>query len=269
MKNFSVIISCYKDDYYKHFEEAINSIYHSSILPSEVILVVDGPISGNLSKSVNYLSNKFKTLKIFRKKNNQGLGKALKFALKQANYDLVARMDSDDINQFYRFEFLLNEFIKDKSLDVCGTFIEEFEDNSNYKLVRKVPLSLKDIKSFSKFRNPLNHVTVMFKKKSVLKAGGYKHMLYFEDYYLWIRMIKNKMSLKNIKYIGVNVRGGKNMIERRSGINYIKKEVLFFRKLYKIDFINIFELLINIVLRTISRLFGKYNIYIYKYILRK
>ena len=68
MKNFSVIISCYKDDYYKHFEEAINSIYHSSILPSEVILVVDGPISGNLSKSVNYLSNDFKTLKIFRKK---------------------------------------------------------------------------------------------------------------------------------------------------------------------------------------------------------
>ena len=33
-------------------------------------------------------------------------------------------MDSDDINQFYRFEFLLNEFIKDKSLDVCGTLLK-------------------------------------------------------------------------------------------------------------------------------------------------
>ena len=31
----------------------------------------------------------------------------------------------------------------------------------------------------------------MFRKSTVLAAGGYKHFPLFEDYYLWVRMLMN------------------------------------------------------------------------------
>ena len=35
---------------------------------------------------------------------NQGLGNALRVALDNCKYELVARMDSDDVSQPYRFQ---------------------------------------------------------------------------------------------------------------------------------------------------------------------
>ena len=40
-------------------------------------------------------------------------------------------------------------------------------------------------------RNPINHVTVMFKKDSILEVGNYENLPYFEDYYLWCKLIKS------------------------------------------------------------------------------
>ena len=37
-----------------------------------------------------------------------------------------------------------------------------------------------------KWRNPFNHMTVMFRKKDILAVGGYQPFYLLEDYYLGI-----------------------------------------------------------------------------------
>lgn len=47
-----------------------------------------------------------------------------------------------------------------------------------------MPITSKKIYDFSKKRNPLNHMSVMFRKSAVLSVGGYEQVSLFEDYFL-------------------------------------------------------------------------------------
>ncbi len=44
----------------------------------------------------------------------------------------------------------------------------------------------------------MNHVTVMFKKSSVLKAGNYQSCFLMEDTLLWVNMFNSGCKAKNI-----------------------------------------------------------------------
>ena len=56
---------------------------------------------------------------------NVGLGLALAEGIKNCSYELIARMDSDDISIPNRCELQLREFAQDPLLDVCGGYIKE------------------------------------------------------------------------------------------------------------------------------------------------
>ena len=72
---------------------------------------------------------------------------------------------------------------------------------------------------------PFNHVTVMYKKSSVLAAGNYQDWFWNEDYYLWIRMALKNQRFANLPEILVNIRVGKDMYARRGGDKYFKSEI--------------------------------------------
>ena len=62
---------------------------------------------------------------------------------------------------------------------MVGSYIDEFENSTdNIVSIRKVPIEDKLIKQYAKKRNPFNHMTVMYKKNSVIKAGNYKDFLW-------------------------------------------------------------------------------------------
>ena len=63
-------------------------------------------------------------------------------------------------------------------------------------------------------------MTVMFRKQAILDAGKYQEMPYFEDYWLWIRILQKRYVVKNIDKILVNVRAGAEMLDRRGGLSY-------------------------------------------------
>ena len=123
---------------------------------------------------------------------------------------------------------------------------------------RTVPTNDEEIKKYAKSRNPMNHVSVIFKKQNVLKAGGYQDCLYFEDYFLWVRMIQNGNTFHNIQESLVNVRGGDEMIDRRGGIKYIKAIYNFEKKIKKLNFIDSKEFIYNIVARTTVAIIPKF-----------
>ena len=72
-----------------------------------------------------------------------------------------------------------------------------------------------EIKQYQKRRDGFNHMTVMYKKSSVLKAGNYQNCMLMEDTYLWVNMFIAGCTAVNIDDFLVYARIGKDMFERR------------------------------------------------------
>ncbi len=256
---FSVLMSIYYKEQPKFFDRAMQSIWDEQIVkPNEIILVQDGKLTDELYKAIENWQEKigaiFKTVAL---ETNVGLGDALNEGIKYCSYELIARMDTDDISSSNRFEKQLKIF-KEKDIDVCSAFISEFENNENNIVsYRKLPENHDDIVKYSKMRSPLNHAVTMFKKSVVEEAGGYKHMLWMEDYYLWVRMIMNGTKFYNLQETLLNVRAGNDMLLRRGGLEYVRSEVVFLNKLKKIGYLTTFEYFKNILIKVPIRLLPK------------
>lgn len=223
---FSVAMCVYGGDNAENFDVAVQSILNQTVSPSEVVLVVDGPIDRTLNDVIEKYERNFLLFKVLRLQENGGLGNALRIAVDNCSYELIARMDSDDIALPNRFEEQLRIFKSNPNLDIVGADISEFigaEDNVvGY---RRLPTQDLEIKKYLKHRCPFNHMTVMYKKCAVQQAGGYIDWFWNEDYYLWIRMLEQGAHFANTGTVLVNVRVGTDMYARRGGKEYFQSEV--------------------------------------------
>ena len=223
---FSVAMSVYQKDNAVFFDRSLRSITEQqTVKPSEVVLVCDGPLNDDLNAVIAKYQNEYPIFKVLRLKRNKGLGNALRLAVENASNELIARMDSDDVSIPDRFEQQLKFFSSHPNADIVGGDISEFiGEETNIVGKRIVPKKGSEIKEYMKKRCAMNHVTVMFKKSSVLKAGKYIDWFWNEDYYLWIRMQLNKAVFANTGTVLVNVRVGEEMYQRRGGKKYFQSE---------------------------------------------
>ena len=147
---------------------------------------------------------------------------------------------------------------ENSDVDICSSWVSEFQDDEKIiSSYRKLPELNEDISKYGKVRCPINHPAVMYKKLIVTKAGGYKKMMWFEDYYLWARMIVIGAKFYNIQEALVNMRAGYGQLERRSGLKYAISEYNLQKEFLKLKFINIFEFLRNVSIRFFTRVIPK------------
>lgn len=253
-KTFSVLLSVYYKESPIYFSTCLDSILSQTSLPNEIVLVKDGPLTIELEEVISEYIIKFSRFKVISLSVNQGLGKALNEGLKACSYDLVARMDTDDIAKSERFEKQIAAFEKMPEVDVVGAWVDEFQaDYNNVISTRRLPEFHKDIYRFAQMRNPINHPVVMFKKSTVLAAGGYQHFPLLEDYYLWVRMLKGGAKFYNIQESLLYFRFSAAMLKRRGGWKYAINEMKFQYKMWKIDFISFNNLLKNVPTHFIIR----------------
>ena len=268
---FSVLMSVYFKESPSYLEAALSSVFTQTVMPDEVVLVEDGPLTSELDETINKFEQEYPTiLKVVKFETNRGLGKALHDGLLECSNEIVFRMDTDDIAHKDRFEKQLKIF-KEKNVDVVGSNITEFDETmTNITSHRIVPEHDEDIKKMAKSRNPINHVTVAMKKSKVIEAGNYISMYYFEDYYLWIRMMKIGAIFYNVQESLTDVRGGNDMIKRRGGKKYIKPIINFEKAILKLGYISKFEFLKNVLQRVIVSLIpNHFRFFVYKILLRK
>lgn len=269
---FSVLMSIYFKEKSSNFNRAMQSIWdEQSIKPSEIILVEDGKLTDELYNAINLWKERLgQNLKVIKLKENLGLGDALAMGLKECSFELVARMDSDDISLPKRFEKQLEIFRTNENIDICSSWISEFEtDESSIYAYRKLPESHNDIVKFAKLRSPINHPATMFKKSAVLQAGNYQKMLLIEDYYLWVRMILKGFKFYNIQEVLVNMRAGKDQLTRRQGLKYAINELKVQHLFYKMGFLNLYEFLRNAMLKFSVRIMPKFILRVVYKILRR
>lgn len=249
--SFSVSMCVYGKDNPIWFGECVESILSQTILPNEIVLVVDGPVPEELDTFIK----KYESLDIFnviRLETNQGHGNARRISLENCKNNLVAIMDADDICVKNRFEKQIDMFKNNNSLDIVGGNISEFIDNIDNIVGKRIVMEKDaEIKQDLKKRCPMNQVTVMFKKSSIQSVGGYIDWYCEEDYYLWIRMVQANMKFANINENLVFVRVGKEMYQRRGGWKYFKSEYALQKYMRKNKIINFPTFTINSIKRFI------------------
>jgi glycosyltransferase involved in cell wall biosynthesis len=242
---YSILMSVYVKEKAEYIRIAIDSILNQTVKPTEFVLVKDGPLTEELEKIIEdfVLANK-KLFKIVTLEKNVGLGLALQKGILECSNELIARMDSDDYSMPNRMEKQLLEFQKDEDLQVCGTHINEFEnDMAKIVSVKKAPENCKEIFCLMHRRNPLLHPTLMYKKTAVLSAGNYSHTPLHEDYDLFIRFAKKNIKCYNIQESLYKMRICEVHL-RRGGIDYLIKSFKF-RMKYLGDFFKFSDFFIS------------------------
>lgn len=252
---FSVLLSVYYKESPLFLGQCIDSLLCQTKLPGEIVLVKDGPLTESLNDVIDEYLKITSIIKVVELSANQGLGNALNAGMEFCTFSLIARMDTDDIAKSNRFERQLDIFEKYSEIDVVGAWIDEFEgDVSHVISTRKLPKWHDEIAHFAKLRNPINHPVVMFKKEAVLAAGGYQHFPFFEDYYLWIRMLLNGAKFYNIQESLLFFRFSSDLFERRGGWKYAMHELSFLGALRSLGFLSLTEYVRNVFVRFLVRI---------------
>ncbi|MDM5071292.1 glycosyltransferase [Aeromonas bestiarum] len=268
--SFSVLMSLYFKENPCFLDQCLDSLFNQTVQANEIILVYDGPITNELNLVVAKWSNKLPIITLPLEKNI-GLGQALNKGLDICSNDIVFRMDTDDICTPNRFEIQISHFKESPDIKLLGAYVAEFDERiEQCHAIKTVPCLYDEIRSYAKYRNPMNHMSVAFRRSAVMAAGGYQDDYLYEDYALWVRMITKGFIVLNIPEVLVYARTGNGMEVRRGGVKYALSEISVQKRFYDIGFISCFEFIRNLVIRLPIRLLpGEFRKKIYRVFLRK
>lgn len=269
---FSVLMSIYARENPAFLEESLRSLVDQSRPPGEIVVVKDGQLTQALEQVLARYQNAYPDLfKVTGYEKNKGLGEALNYGMQYVTSPIVARMDGDDISVRTRFEEQISYMEAHPDVAALGSCIAEFDtDPVQIMRTRRVPETHEEIIHKARLANPMNHMTVVFRKDAVLQAGGYQHAPYFEDYDLWIRMLNKGMKFHNLQRSLVLARVGNDMVGKRHGLRYAGYEFDHFLRMKKTGFIGTFSMAKAVILRLPFRLMPKsLLIAVYRFVLRK
>ena len=253
MISVSCLGSVYKNTLASQCRTAIDSLLAGDCLPSEIVVVVDGPIAADLD-SLLFSYSRAGYVTLVRLSTNQGLARALNAGLAICSSEIICRFDTDDINLPSRLSSICTAFEADPTLDILGSSIFEFTEEPSSISVRlkKAAAGHAVIIKRLNYVNPLNHPSVAFRRSSICSIGGYRHMRFFEDYFLWLIARRGGLRFGNLAAPLVCMRRA-GLLMRRSGLQYALDEARFCCFSIKNGLISPFSVF-AFALRCISRL---------------
>lgn len=238
MEKYSVLMSLYIKEKAEYLRTSIDSMLSQTIMPDEIVIVKDGPLTKELDEILlEYIDKYPKLFKIVVSEENIGLGSALNLGLENCRNKLIARMDTDDISLPERCEKQLKCFEMDKELGIVGAMVDEFFDNPNEIISsRIVPTDHNKIYEFSKRRSAFNHPVVMYKKQAVINAGLYSNLRRNQDVDLFGRMLFNGVKAKNIDESLLLFRSNNDLSKRRRSFENTKSYIGTIYNFYKMGY---------------------------------
>lgn len=238
---YSVLMSVYAKEKPENLRESIKSMVEQTVEPDDFVIVCDGQLTSALYLVIDEFREKYPYINVIYCEKNKGLAAALETGLNYCKNDIVARMDSDDIAFPDRMKLQLDAF-REKNADIVSGTVAEFDKSIDDILAYKeLPKTSARIKNYAKRRNPFNHPCTAFRKQQVYMAGGYMECRWFEDYYLWLRMLRRGCKAYNIRQPLVYMRAGKGMYGRRGGFQYTLAALKFRKRMLKEGYCGFFD----------------------------
>ena len=217
--------------------------------PDHVVLVRDGPVAAVLADTIAELATTSPVpVDVLELDRNVGLGPALDAGLAACRYDVVARMDADDISLPHRFAAQLP--LIEAGADLVGAGMLEFGAGADDVVGRRTPpTDPDDIRARARFADPFNHPTVVYRRRCVQAVGGYGEFALMEDYLLWARMILAGARVANVAEPLVLYRVGAGAYRRRGGPAQLRTELGLQRRLRALGFTTRRQHLRNVAVR--------------------
>ena len=208
------------------FKKCVDSIFNQNFKYIIELVIINDGSNKEIYDYLNTLhkcKNQYLIIKIINLDENKGINNALKIGILECKYELIARMDSDDIMYPNRLKKQYNYFQNNK-VDVLGTAIHMFYDNGkkSKNILHPRVIDINFVKT-NKSLWFLNHPTVMFKKSIVLDSGNYLDNDIPEDFDLWIRILKKGYIIHNLKDICLKYRRNSNNLSKSLSREIVNK----------------------------------------------
>ena len=270
--SYSVLMSLYFRESPSNLERSLNCMINQTIPPDEIVLVEDGALTKELNQVVaSFVERHPNLFKVIGYSENRGLWYALRYGMDRCSNELIVRMDTDDYSVPDRVEKQLEVIARDPSIDCVGSNVVEFEGSPDNQISTVVlPATHADIIRFGKRRCPFRHPALLYRKSAVLRAGGYEEMPMFEDYDLYMRMVKTGAKFENVQEFLVYMGTSPDFYQRRGNVSYLKKMIHFRGECLKRGDVNIFEYLTSVIPHSVVCILpNSFRTMIYKKLLRK
>lgn len=109
-----------------------------------------------------------------------------------SEFDLVARLDADDVWLPSKLEKQVEFLVENPDVDILGTNILQVTPSGDEIGIFSYPSSDKEIKEkLLMGNNAIAHPSVVFRPKIIYRTGGYDNTYPIaEDYHLWLKALK-------------------------------------------------------------------------------
>jgi len=211
-----------RPDIFLLFDKAVESVFSNSVIPKELVLVVDGPLALPFKEKVLEIATRY-PIRVIWLPRNEGITNALNVGLSTIDSQWTMRADADDINLPNRFELQINAL--ERGYELVGGAIEEVDSFGKFLAFKFSPGDEASIRKYARYRNPFNHMTVAFSTEMARKVGGYPNLAFKEDYALWALFLQQGAKVINLRDILVRATTGKSMFFRRGGRKGISAEI--------------------------------------------
>ncbi len=246
---FALLVSVYDGDRPDYLRRAFRSaVDDQTVRPDQVVIVRDGPVREELAACLEELGRESPIPVTFVPlPRNGGLGPALDRGLAASWFDVVARMDADDVAMPHRFEVEL-PLIQDA--DIVGAGLLEFMADTDDIVGQRVPpTDSGQILRYARMHDPFNHPTVVYRRSAVQAAGGYGELRLMEDYALFARMLAGGARAVNVAEPLVFYRVGPEAFKRRGGTGLLRSELRLQRQFRRQGFTTRAEFARNVIVR--------------------
>lgn len=194
----SILMSIYNESE-SQIHESISSILNQTFVDFELIIVCDNPKRDDIDDIMSLYQDE--RIKLAYNEKNIGLAMSMNKAAELANANIFARMDADDIAFPNRLQEEYKIF-QEGNVDVVFSdysFIDEYsndikQDHSFSNQVEGMVLS----KMIATTPSMIHHPTVMMRRETFERVGGYRDFPCAQDSDLWMRMQEKGASFYRI-----------------------------------------------------------------------
>jgi len=255
----SALITTYAGESAEHLQASLNSLIHQTLLPDQIVVVIDGPIDTAQRKVIAHFST-IKTnsqITILDLPQNGGLAKTLNQGLKVCTGDYIMRMDSDDLSLTDRLMIEKSYLDSHPDIDLVASWSSEFIDEAQDLRLKTSPTEHDAIIEALKWRNVIAHPTILVRKSKLDAIGGYRETVgLLEDYDLYVRLIMNGAKFHIIPKILLRVRTTQEQRARRGNFAYFINETKFRYRCFRVGFLSTKEFFLTTGLYALFRLIG-------------
>jgi glycosyltransferase involved in cell wall biosynthesis len=241
----AILMATYRKDNPDHLAAAIHSIIEQSAIPSQIVIVVDGPLTEDLDIILANFERRHSAVTILRLPTNQGLAAALQSGLTICKEPFVARMDSDDVCHPDRLKLQYEFIAASPEIAIVSTLQPEFSESpAQIDAIKYTPERHDQIAAKLWWRNVISHPSVMFRKDSIMMIGGYRSIHLLEDYDLWIRCLTAGLKFACIQKHLLYMRVLFDQRRRRSGWKYACENIKWRWRLLSEGHIGLFQFML-------------------------